>query len=32
LVELDDEGLGALLAQQGLGGLAVRAVGFGEDG
>jgi hypothetical protein len=31
LVELNDEGLGALLAQQGLGGLAVRAVRLGED-
>jgi hypothetical protein len=32
LVEFNDEGLGALLAQQGLGGLAVGAVRLGKDG
>ena len=32
LVELDDVGLCALLAEEGLCGLAVRAVGLGEDG
>jgi hypothetical protein len=31
LVELDDVGLCALLAEEGLCGLAVRAVGLGED-
>jgi hypothetical protein len=32
LVQLNDVRLRAQLAQQGLGGLAVRAVGLGEDG
>lgn len=32
LVELEDVGLCAGLAEQALGGLAVRAVGLGEDG
>ncbi len=32
LVQLDDVGFGTHFAQEGLGGFAVGAVGFGEDG